>query len=210
MDGGDVACKSQTPFHLQHRGASREITRPAPPSRTESGIGAAGAHPAMSDPYPSAPGSNYVLTTSSMLSAVGDLMIIIAFLCSPEARRLLPTRMVAYLAMADLLGELPGIGSFQLPWLGPVATWGPYWCEVQAAGNWFANMSVWFWTMAYAYAVASGIDRRSHLQPPRELIFHVLCWGIPAVTVGIMLGLGLLGEPTNPCLSPHLRWRART
>ena len=48
----------------------------------------------------------FLLATSSTLSLVGDLGIIIAFASSSEARRLTTTRMIAFLAMADLVGEV--------------------------------------------------------------------------------------------------------
>lgn len=48
----------------------------------------------------------FLLATSSTLSLVGDLGIIIAFASSSEARRLTTTRMIAFLAMADVVGEV--------------------------------------------------------------------------------------------------------
>jgi hypothetical protein len=72
----------------------------------------------------------------------------------------------------------------------PVSTWGPMWCQLQAAGNWFSQLSTWLWTMAYAHAVHAGVDRPGLARRSSECYYHVVCWGVPLVVVGTGLALG--------------------
>ena len=150
-----------------------------------------------------------VLSTSSTLSAIGDLALLLTFFLSAEARHQPTTRLIIFLAAADLLGEFPVVGSFALP--VPVYTWGEFWCTLQAAGNWYAQMATWLWTMAYAHHIAANINH-PHLrlfQPLREYVFHVLCWGLPACAITLALGLGLLGrsdDGSNTCSIRSSSW----
>ena len=161
-----------------------------------------------------------LLATSSILSAVGDIGILSFAMFSEEAHRLLTTRLVAYLAAADLVGESPVLGSMKLPG-PPVSTWGGPWCALQGAGNWFAQLSTWLWTMACApldvepintlcapltaacflvvmadaHAVSAGVH--SPVLVPRGVVhcrsewqYHVICWGLPAAVVGVSLVFG--------------------
>ena len=118
--------------------------------------------------------------------------LIVSFACSPSARRCVSTRLIVFLAIADLLGEMPVFGSLALPG-PPVSTWGGPWCVLQAAGNWYACLATWLWTMAYAHHVAAGVSHFSLFRPLPEAAFHVGCWGLPAAAVGVALGAGLLG-----------------
>ena len=146
--------------------------------------------------------ASVILTASSSLSAAGDLLILSTVGLSFEARRLLTVRLIACFALADFLGQLPVVGSFPMP---SVSQWnslwpgGPTWCELQAAGNWFAMLSSWLWTMAYAHTVNSAMpftrgraDCCVVLSQLRieESHYHALCWGLPLVAVGVALACG--------------------
>ena len=152
-----------------------------------------------------------MLMSSSSLSAAGDLLIISTIALSYEARRLLTVRLIACFAVADLLGQLPIVGSFPLHELkswGDVFPGGPTFCELQAAGNWYAMYASWLWTMAYAHAVSSAMPYR----PPEragccvelarrdfhETHYHALCWGLPLVAIGSALGVQPPPPPTVP------------
>lgn len=134
-----------------------------------------------------------LLATSSSMSALGDAGIVISFVLSAEARAHQGTRIIAFLAAADLLGELPVFGSLAMPGVPPVYTWHGPWCQLQAAGNWWAQMATWLWTMAYAHTVAAGVNLAAW-RGVRERHLHALCWGLPAVAVGSALATGLLGR----------------
>lgn len=140
-----------------------------------------------------------LLAASSALSLLGDLGLIIAFASSAEAaRRHSTTRIIVFLAMADLIGELPIVGSLSLPG-PPVSSWpGPVpWCQVQAIGNWYAQLSTWLWTCCYAHHVAAGATTLFCFRPLRERYFHILCWGLPAIAVGVAVSVGMLGVPDD-------------
>jgi hypothetical protein len=122
-----------------------------------------------------------------------SLGLIIAFFCAPDARRLTSTRLIIFLAMADLLGEMPVIGSMPVIGMRPVPLWHGPWCEIQAAGNWYSCMATWLWTMAYAHHVAASVSHWSLFRPLPEAAFHAICWGVPAAAMGVALGLGMLG-----------------
>ena len=166
--------------------------------------------------------SGAMLMSSSSLSAAGDLLIISTIALSYEARRLLTVRLIACFAVADLLGQLPIVGSFPLHSLkswGDVFPGGPTFCELQAAGNWYAMYASWLWTMAYAHAVSSAMPYR---QPERagccvelarldfhETHYHALCWGLPAIAIGSALAAGLFGPGDGDyeiCTFRHSDW----
>ena len=65
-----------------------------------------------------------LLMISSSLSAVGDIIILSTTALSLEARSLLTVRLIACFALADLLGQLPLLGSFPLQ---NIADWGHMW-----------------------------------------------------------------------------------
>ena len=111
---------------------------------------------------------NILMACASAASAVGDIGILSAFVLSEAARRQSTTRLVAFLAAADLIGEMPVIGSMALP-TRPLYEWGGPWCALQAAGNWYAQMSTWLWTMAYAHHVAAGVGSLRTCPPLREV-----------------------------------------
>ena len=61
-----------------------------------------------------------------------SLGLIIAFCFAQEARRNTGTRLIVFLAMADLMGEMPLIGSMPVLGIRPVPDWDGAWCAVQA------------------------------------------------------------------------------
>ena len=142
-----------------------------------------------------------LLLTSSCLSAAGDLLILSTFALSYEARRLLTVRLIAAFALADLIGQLPLVGSF--PMHG-IEGWGDIWpggltfCQLQAAGNWYAAYASWLWTVAYAHAVSSAMPFRSAERADccvelvrcnlLEIHYHALCWGLPLIIIGTAAG----------------------
>ena len=139
---------------------------------------------------------------SSSLSASGDILILSTVLLSFEARRLLTVRLIACFALADLFGQMPLLGSFPLQHIvqwGPIWPGGLTWCELQAAGNWFALLSSWLWTVAYAHTVNSAMpftrgraDCCNGLSRIRivETHYHLFCWGLPTIAVGTALASG--------------------
>ena len=140
-----------------------------------------------------------VLATSSMLSALGDVGILSAFALAPHGRQLLTTRLVACLAMADLFGQMPVVGSMQLPMFAPVSSWGGPWCELQAAGNWFALLATWLWTCAFAHAVSAGMNRTSRAED--EGLYHIVCWGLPLLIVTVSVTAGIFGQSDDGSVS---------
>ena len=140
-----------------------------------------------------------VLATSSMLSVLGDVGILSAFALSPQSRQLLTTRLVACLAMADLFGQMPVVGSMQLPMFAPVSSWGGPWCELQAAGNWFALLATWLWTCAFAHAVSAGMNRTSRAED--EGLYHIVCWGLPLLIVSVSVAAGIFGQSDDGSVS---------
>ena len=150
-------------------------------------------------PHAVAVAGGALLSLSSTLSIFGDVGIMLGFLFSLETRRHPTLRLIFFLAVADLLGEMPVVGSMSLPgppvyeWGGE--TWGHRWCLVQAAGNWFAVLSTWCWTMAYAHLCAASISRVSFFfRRVPESVYHFLCWGLPAASVALLLAYGALGR----------------
>jgi hypothetical protein len=156
------------------------------------------AAPAHNGTTPVVAAGEALLAASSTLSLVGDLGIIVVFFSSPIPRSHTTIRIIAFLAIADLIGELPIVGSLSLPG-PPVSSWpGPIpWCQVQAIGNWYAQLSTWLWTCCYAHHVAAGATTLFCFRPLRERYFHMLCWGLPALAVGVAASVGMLGVPDD-------------
>lgn len=142
-----------------------------------------------------------IVAISSGLSAIGDLLIIISVLCSPSSRQVFTVRLIFFLAIADLLGQMPVIGSYPV---NSLTGNNGFWCSLSAAGNWFSALSSWLWTMMYAFAVhkcfkSAGVEQGNEAWElgkylELERYFHIICWGLPLVLVCLAAFSGQYGH----------------
>ena len=125
------------------------------------------------------------------LSAVADIYVIyFALMRGTRARGTgLTARLIAFMAIADLIGQASVMTS-NLPYSQPPE----FLCGLQAFGVWYGAMATWLWAFVYAHTVRvcfadcvlSGREPDSTVREHRrrEGCFHALCWGTAAVAVG--------------------------
>ena len=127
-----------------------------------------------------------IVSACGVLSLLGSLFIIITF--SYFKKLQVPTlRLVLFLAITDFLSTFDYVTSPVMPWDPKTCEVFPM-CHVQAISGQFAELSRIFWVSCIAYNLyAIAVRGMKERQVDRlQIIYHVVSWGIPAVTVILM------------------------
>lgn len=142
----------------------------------------------------------------SLASVAGSIFIIGNWLCNRAARRLFFLRLIAFLALANLLSACAYIMSF-VEWrlLGRGTTsailsdhTSQVFCLVQALCILtFEGASV-LWTVAIALALHQQVVARRAAPERLERWYHLVCWGLPAVVAVSLMVMRRLGPADEP------------
>ena len=129
------------------------------------------------------------------------------------AQRRFSVRLICWMALTELLGHMPVLGSFPYPRVSSSSAM----CVLRAACNWALSVSLWLWACAYAFAIrARFVAASTHGRPldeksSRESYYVMMCVVLPFAASGVAAGVGLYGRrATDGCctfLDP--KWAAR-
>ena len=121
------------------------------------------------------------------LSAVADIYVV--YFALWRGHRALTARLIAFMAIADLIGQISVMTS-NLPYSQAP----DFLCGLQAFGVWFGAMATWLWALVYAHTVRVCFtdcvlagrepDSTVRVHRRREGFFHACCWGTAAAAVG--------------------------
>ena len=146
----------------------------------------------------------------SLGSVAGAIFIIGNWACNGAARRVFFLRLIAYLAVANLLSACAYMMSF-VEWriLGrgtssPVLDddTSQWYCLIQALGIVIFEYASVLWTVAIALALHQQVVVRRVAPEALERWYHLVCWGVPML---IALGL-LLAHRLGPADEPRTAW----
>ncbi|CAK9001947.1 G-protein coupled receptor 1 [Durusdinium trenchii] len=131
-------------------------------------------------------------TVSSVLSILGCLLVIGAFLGFPALRRYF-ARLVLYLAISDLwLCTSFLMGEFERPHYTK--------CVVQSMLGIFFGLSSVLWTVAIADSIRRIVMARDlTVESRHEKRLHIVSWGLPLLALGTVLLLGASGPSGMIC-----------
>jgi len=137
-------------------------------------------------------GYRILITTSAILSILGSLLVIIAFLVFRQLRRYF-SRIVVYLAISDLwLCTSMLMGQSRAPHYTR--------CIVQSALGSFFGLSSILWTMIVADSLRRVLLAHDlGVESKHEKKLHILAWGLPSLSVLIGLGSGVYGPAGMTC-----------
>jgi len=130
---------------------------------------------------------DYIIMASSSLGLCGSLFIMITFLLFKEVR-IFSTKLIFFLSLSDFMASI---------------SWYPFghvnevFCYMQAIGLHFFLCSSFLWTMCISLSLffAFYSQKIEHMELSRSMkIYHIVCWGIPFVSVTLC---AMFGEYDN-------------
>ena len=115
-----------------------------------------------------------ILIAISSISIASSLLVLVTFLLFHELRDKFFMRMIAFISIADMFGNLP----YLLPYRPEKGNW---WCWIQGVLNITAYPMGWLWTLVllhFMYCIIAD----GRLPGEKYYIYaHILCWGLPIV-----------------------------
>ena len=117
------------------------------------------------------------------LSIAPPLVICTLYLCVP-ASRILSVRALLYTALADLTRSIAGV--FITLFHHESCTW-------LFGLRQFAVLASLTWSAVYLLVTLHSLRRSTFTIWRLELLFHCICWGVPALSVVVSLGAHSLG-----------------
>ena len=154
------------------------------------------------DPYDLGKKSAYLTYVSSVLSILGCILTISAYILWKDVRQSTARVLLLFLAIADLgtgLGYLMAVVGFNAMIRNYNQLRCPSWkyilfSRVQSFITTFFPVSSFFWTSVMGLYFLSALVFRRHKWGLKVLvILNVICWGLPFVFLVVMSSLKILG-----------------
>lgn len=121
-----------------------------------------------------------VVMSGAGLSLIGGLFIILSYIWYRSLRNF-PYKLIVILTIADVLNS----GAYLMGFDHRL-------CQAQAALMQFFTVATFLWTGTFALNVYMVLVRHKSDVAAREPLYHLLCWGLSGLSLGVNLGLGSL------------------
>jgi hypothetical protein len=128
------------------------------------------------------------IMTVATISVSSSLAVITTWLFFPQMRYKLFMQIIAFIAIGDLIGNIP----YVMPYRGTAGGW---WCTLSGLMNFTGYPIEWMWTTTLIYFLYS-LSVKGYV-PYRLWLYHLLCWGVPVVLALCSLSFGNLRAPDN-------------
>eukprot|EP01111_Echinosteliopsis_oligospora_P015145 TRINITY_DN5885_c0_g1_i1.p1 TRINITY_DN5885_c0_g1~~TRINITY_DN5885_c0_g1_i1.p1 ORF type:complete len:470 (-),score=43.06 TRINITY_DN5885_c0_g1_i1:74-1423(-) len=124
------------------------------------------------------------------LSIVGGVCLVVSYIFFKQLRTH-SSKLILYLSIADLVASIS--------WVLSPASENPYSCSIQSYGLQFSGLSTCLWQLCVAlYTLQIYTGKPINLKK-QEIIYHIVCWGIPAIPLIFGGAYGVFGYSGSWC-----------
>jgi len=133
-----------------------------------------------------------LVTTTSVLSMLGALLIIITFVAFRDVRTPL-RKIIVFLSIADFVEAFGNLFGLMMPPVAPPDVDWP--CRLQSFLTSSSALSSFLWSVIVAYYLYMALVKGNPEVVERQLLLvHVVCWGFPLTLNGVLLYMKKLGN----------------